>query len=577
MLFFLGAIYGDQIEKIQQQPTTPITAVHRSNSPPFSNSTCRNALSVYRYAEELALALSQLSGLKSLYLDAKIQVRADVRHIGSAFSSLTHLTNLRIGWPSHDLLDKLAPHLPQASLETFILDLPRAEELDEILSGNQLQRHNYLSASPCVGALASKAQHLTSLRDLKVHSRIEEFSELAGLLMQLTSLTRLSVSLLSQPIQNPEVQCLAENKILAQAAHAELLRSFRKLPELEILGLQFDCWYDENDELMFRPAAGGLVADPVWARLRSILFHGLSIECAEGTALLRVHALPLVLCACGSLEDIICHPCFFTPNSIKMLSLCSSLPCLKRLDLTIYTTSELSQSFARALVGLRLPSLQTIRIEVNAEVAPFHGHAVRGVAHDACFRSIMKAFAEADLQSLQELGVYSSTASPLRFSTHSLKSEIYAQHAQRGRELGTSIAAILQSNARLEAIELRSAELTAGCMQLIAPGIGGLKCLTQLQLEAADIGALGARALCAHVSGHTALASLAMEYCAFDDSCVKPLSEWVKSLPELREVSFDYSQGALEMKGMLEYIGRILPKVDGYQVKNFDFVADYQR
>lgn len=80
----------------------------------------------HKYAESFSKALCELGVLRHLVIDVDMhEVDAcDMACIGDAFSALSCLTSLFVGYPSAEMMAKMTPHLPGNSLSHLIVEMP---------------------------------------------------------------------------------------------------------------------------------------------------------------------------------------------------------------------------------------------------------------------------------------------------------------------------------------------------------------------------------------------------------------------------------------------------------------------
>ena len=93
----------------------------------------------------------------------------------------------------------------------------------------------------------------------------------------------------------------------------------------------------------------------------------------------------------------------------------------------------------------------------------------------------------------------------------------------------------------LQELSLDGQDVNQESLKLLAPSLKAQVALTRLELSAAwSLDVSAAEALQTHLSGHKALAEFQMNGCGMNEQFMQVLARWFRSLPALRNVTFDH-------------------------------------
>jgi hypothetical protein len=244
---------------------------------------------------------------KRWYMLVDFPVDEEAASLGYAMTCLTNLTRLHIGNPTRALVAACTPHLAPLCLKSVTLDMRGA--------GYQ----GTLDSEPLLNEFACNALHLTSLTKLSIRAYNLSSPDVASLtlLLQHVSLEEVHLALLGNRKQLVFKADLVQATPSEDKVLADLCAALRLLP-LRSLSLEMDLWMPEAQGSLFKPADGGLSADPCWRKLET--FMGLVTVPWIQSEAQHVHGDSL-FCALSSadhLKMINLNRCHFTDEMFKV-------------------------------------------------------------------------------------------------------------------------------------------------------------------------------------------------------------------------------------------------------------------
>ena len=225
--------------------------------------------------------------------------------------------------------------------------------------------------------------------------------------------------------------------------------------------------------------------------------------------------------------------CEATQRSLEPLRLRSEFPFLRvlRLDKLSITCSRAAQ-LGKFLGAMHLPCLEELAIEVVC--AQFFRVSDTADLEDTADTALCCLVRELGPLSLPSLRILRLVASMSRYRNPEGCCETH-NSCPEAHNFVNSLAALLKSTQRLQALSIVLPDMSPKHLQALAPGIASLQALTSLELSVC-MDRMSAHALRVHVGAHRALQELTMVQCRLLGSCVQNWYVWLQSLPELHSI-----------------------------------------
>lgn len=473
----------------------------------FDDDARPGAPAISKYMVTLASALQQLPALQDLSLTLPQLAASDSELLQSSVADLQGLTRLSLMQPSVEILQALSPVVPNQALEALSVCTDRRG---------------------CIRPLLANAARLTALKScslLAVDDLDRDLDkELTALLTHITAVTKLSLSLVPTNMLSPR-----PGPGWTVVDTAELVAAARGLKNLRWLGLQSICWRPGMAELV-QPQ----LPDSVWSQLTYLDFSAFSYELdtlwddvmpdVPGSLVCRA------LCACEQLAHLSVRSCKLKLEDIECLAQRTQFPCLRVLRLhRISMDCSTAECLGHAVNAMQLPCLEEFSVKLACSYSTLEATS-RTLC---CFVQELRAL---QLPSVQLLHIVTDPSES--FEEMDCTDLELAESASS--TIGNTITNLLSSTFRLQSLNLVLPGISQEQVHAFLPTLGGHAALTELRLGA-KIDEVCAGTLLMHLQGHRALRSVMFVHCSMLDSCVDPLYEWLKSLPDLRCVYFTAS------------------------------------